>query len=48
MKKNKNIFASLIKSFCPTIYGNELVKAGLLLGIIGGSNKNLQDESTFR
>ena len=41
MKKDKNIFYSLIKSFCPTIFGHELVKAGLLLGIVGGSGKNI-------
>lgn len=31
-------FALIIKSFCPTIYGCELVKAGLLLTIIGGNS----------
>jgi DNA helicase MCM8 len=48
MKNNPNVYYSLVKSFCPTIYGHELVKAGLLLGIIGGSGRNLSDESTFR
>jgi DNA replicative helicase MCM subunit Mcm2 (Cdc46/Mcm family) len=48
MKSNPNVFYSLIKSFCPTIYGHEIVKAGLILGIAGGSNKSLADESTFR
>ncbi len=48
MKQNPNIFYSLIKSFCQTIYGHEIVKAGLLLGIVGGSGKSLSDESTFR
>jgi len=43
MKNNPNIFISLVKSFCPTIYGHEIVKVGLLLGIIGGSNKNISD-----
>ena len=43
MRSNPNIFFSLLKSFCPTIYGHELVKAGLLLGTIGGSAKNLSD-----
>lgn len=43
MKNNPNIFYSLIKSFCPTIYGHEIVKAGLLLAIVGGSSKNLSD-----
>ena len=48
MKKDKKIFYSLIKSFCPTIYGHELVKAGLLLGLVGGSMKNTNHESCFR
>lgn len=48
MKGNENIFYSLIKSFCPTIYGHDMVKAGLLLGLVGGSAKSLADESTFR
>lgn len=41
MRKDRRIFYSLIKSFCPTIYGHELVKAGLLLGLVGGSSKNM-------
>lgn len=48
MKEDKNIFYSLIKSFCPTIFGHELVKAGLLLGIVGGSAKNISQETSFR
>lgn len=48
MKSYPNIYYSLIKSFCPTIYGHDIVKAGILLGLIGGSAKNLSDESTFR
>jgi DNA replicative helicase MCM subunit Mcm2 (Cdc46/Mcm family) len=30
-------FARLIKNFCPTIFGHDLVKAGLLLGLFGGT-----------
>ena len=33
-----NIFHLLVKSFCPAIYGHELVKAGIILAITGGSN----------
>ena len=29
----------LVASLCPSIYGNELVKAGLLLGLFGGAVK---------
>lgn len=30
-------FRLIVQSLCPLIYGHEMVKAGLLLGIIGGS-----------
>ena len=48
MKSDKRIFYSLIKSFCPTIYGYELVKAGLILGLVGGSAKGMTQECSFR
>lgn len=32
-----NLLGLLIISFCPTIFGNELVKLGILLGIISGN-----------
>ena len=28
-----------LRSLCPTIYGHEMVKAGLVLGLFGGSQK---------
>lgn len=31
-------FPLLVHSLCPTIYGHELVKAGILLGLFGGSS----------
>lgn len=37
LAKTKNIFPVLIKNFCSLIYGLEKVKAGLLLGLLGGS-----------
>lgn len=37
--KEKTLFAALVKSFCPAIYGHELVKAGLLLCMIGLNSK---------
>ena len=30
---------SLVHSFCPEIYGNELVKAGILLALMGGTRR---------
>jgi DNA helicase MCM8 len=35
-------FPLLVHSLCPTIYGHELVKAGLLLGLFGGSSTQAQ------
>ncbi|XP_066995008.2 DNA helicase MCM8 isoform X2 [Anabrus simplex] len=32
-----SLFKLLVNSLCPTIYGHELVKAGLLLALFGGS-----------
>ncbi|XP_051167123.1 DNA helicase MCM8-like [Leptopilina boulardi] len=37
---HENVFALLINSMCPSIYGHELVKAGLLLSLFGGSSPN--------
>eukprot|EP00595_Chromulina_sp_UTEXLB2642_P003264 CAMPEP_0196763286 /NCGR_PEP_ID=MMETSP1095-20130614/3749_1 /TAXON_ID=96789 ORGANISM="Chromulina nebulosa, Strain UTEXLB2642" /NCGR_SAMPLE_ID=MMETSP1095 /ASSEMBLY_ACC=CAM_ASM_000446 /LENGTH=669 /DNA_ID=CAMNT_0042116115 /DNA_START=287 /DNA_END=2296 /DNA_ORIENTATION=- len=38
----------LIASFCPSIYGHELVKLGLLLGLFGGSDSNQDRSFTVR
>jgi DNA helicase MCM8 len=35
-----NVFKFLVHSLCPSIYGNELVKAGLLLSLFGGRQKH--------
>ena len=37
MYNNPNVFALLVHSLCPNIYGLELIKAGLLLSLFGGS-----------
>ena len=33
----ENLFRLLVASICPTIYGHDLVKAGLLLCLFGGT-----------
>lgn len=33
------VFVCSSSSLCPTIYGHELVKAGLVLGLFGGTQK---------
>jgi DNA helicase MCM8 len=35
----------LSSALCPTIYGNELVKAGLLLSMLGGVRKNTSSQN---
>jgi len=37
--KESELFKVLVNSLCPSIFGHELVKAGLLLGLLGGSQK---------
>lgn len=34
------LFRLLVHSLCPSIFGHELVKAGLLLGLAGGTNSS--------
>ncbi|XP_041975315.1 DNA helicase MCM8-like [Aricia agestis] len=35
----KNVFRLLVHSLCPAIFGHELVKAGLILGLFGGTER---------
>ncbi|KAL3287853.1 hypothetical protein HHI36_002311 [Cryptolaemus montrouzieri] len=35
------LFRYLVQSLCPNIYGHEIVKAGLLLALFGGTNGNV-------
>jgi DNA helicase MCM8 len=35
---NEKCFSLLVASLCPDIYGHEIVKAGLLLGLLGGNS----------
>ncbi|KAL4465193.1 hypothetical protein ABPG74_001907 [Tetrahymena malaccensis] len=40
LSDDPHVFPRLVKSVCPTIFGHELVKAGLLLSILGGAPVN--------
>ncbi|XP_014469456.1 PREDICTED: DNA helicase MCM8-like isoform X2 [Dinoponera quadriceps] len=40
--KEPNLFALLVHSLCPSIYGHEMVKAGLILSLFGGNAKHAQ------
>lgn len=43
---SENCFPLLVASLCPDIYGHEIVKAGLLFGILGGT-PNAVSETTI-
>lgn len=34
---SENLFRLIVQSLCPSIFGQEMVKAGLILGLIGGT-----------
>ncbi len=38
-----HLFRTLVHSFCPAIFGHEVVKAGLCLALFGGVQKNIGD-----
>ncbi|GAM24728.1 hypothetical protein SAMD00019534_079030, partial [Acytostelium subglobosum LB1] len=40
-----NLFKLIVNSICPSIYGQEMVKAGLSLALFGGNPRNLQDKN---
>eukprot|EP01133_Synstelium_polycarpum_P015356 gene15356-18215_t len=40
-----NIFNLIVNSICPSIYGHELVKAGLTLALFGGNPRNTADRN---
>jgi DNA helicase MCM8 len=42
---SEDIFALLCHSLCPAIYGHEIVKAGLCLGLLGGTPYKHSGES---
>ncbi|RCV17352.1 hypothetical protein SETIT_3G213500v2 [Setaria italica] len=39
-----DVFRQILQSFCPSIYGHELVKAGITLALFGGVQKNSMDQ----
>lgn len=41
LSQSKDLLPALVHAFCPHIYGNEMVKLGLLLGLFGGNNKRI-------
>lgn len=47
ISERKDLFQLLIKSVCPSIYGHELVKAGLILSLFGGTDYRLKNKGDF-
>ncbi|OWF54901.1 DNA helicase MCM8-like [Mizuhopecten yessoensis] len=45
IQSETNTFRLLVGSVCPSIYGHELVKAGLILGLFGGTQKYTNDKN---
>eukprot|EP00043_Microstomoeca_roanoka_P016271 m.165434 g.165434 ORF g.165434 m.165434 type:complete len:862 (+) comp16425_c0_seq1:2650-5235(+) len=43
IQNEEDTFRCIVHSLCPTIYGQELVKAGLVLGLFGGCQKFADD-----
>jgi len=43
IESQPNLFSLLTCSLCPTIYGHNMVKAGILLCLFGGGHKDKQD-----
>lgn len=40
MHAEKDLFRLIVASLCPNIYGHELIKAGLILGLFGGRDRS--------
>lgn len=47
VSERRDVFQLLIKSICPSIYGHELVKTGLLLSLFGGTDYRLKNKGEF-
>ena len=47
LSKDPDLFKTLVNSLCPSIIGNEMVKAGLLLSLFGGLS-SVRNGAKFR
>uniref|UniRef100_A0A8C8VKP9 DNA helicase MCM8 n=1 Tax=Pelusios castaneus TaxID=367368 RepID=A0A8C8VKP9_9SAUR len=45
IQAEENLFKLIVNSLCPTIYGHEIVKAGLALALFGGCQKYVDDKN---
>ncbi|XP_024038040.1 probable DNA helicase MCM8 [Citrus clementina] len=44
-ESGSDIFRQIVQSICPSIYGHELVKAGITLALFGGVRKHSMDQN---
>ena len=47
IQSEDKLFRLIVGSLCPAIYGHELVKAGLVLALIGGSQNHTQEKNNL-
>uniref|UniRef100_UPI00358FB3BE DNA helicase MCM8 isoform X2 n=1 Tax=Myxine glutinosa TaxID=7769 RepID=UPI00358FB3BE len=47
IQAQENLFRLIVHSICPTIYGHELVKAGLVLTLFGGCQRYIHDNNSI-
>jgi DNA replicative helicase MCM subunit Mcm2 (Cdc46/Mcm family) len=45
MATQRHAFEQLVSSFCPSIFGQELVKAGILLALLGGTKAEAKSKT---
>ena len=45
IQSQANLFQLLVHSLCPSIFGHEMVKAGLILGLFGSGQKFVNDKN---
>lgn len=48
MSEDKDIVNNLVKSFAPSIHGNESIKKGILAQLFGGTKKEINDSGRGR
>lgn len=48
LSKRKDLFSLLVKSLCPSIFGNELVKAGMIMSLFGGTDYRLKKKADLK
>lgn len=47
ISERKDLFALLVKSVCPSIFGNEIVKVGMIMCLFGGTDHRLKMKGDF-